>query len=287
MPDANLETLQRFARLHYNTDLNGALKIATGIDKDANGVSQQLYGVDLGANSFNQLLDTLGGYLTALRMTGAAGQGCTTPNHASLQITSDVAIKAWIRPKDWTRSVGFNSIWSKFLSTGNQRAYRLRMQSNGALEFAWSVDGIATLTITTDAAGTAVLAALLDNTDHCVGVSFDANNGAAGRTAKFYHAAKWSGPWTQLGADVVQATATSILATTALGEVGAVNSGAADNFDGDIYQIEVRSGLWEAGTVVVNPNFRNLTPGVTSIVDTAAVPKTFSIVGTAQIAKAA
>jgi len=54
------EALQAVAQRNHRTDLNRALRTASGIDKDANGVSQQLWGTDL-YQSRDQAYVMLGG----------------------------------------------------------------------------------------------------------------------------------------------------------------------------------------------------------------------------------
>jgi hypothetical protein len=56
--DANTEILQATAQANFGRDLNGALRIASGLKRDANGQARALTGKDLNA-SFTELLDLL------------------------------------------------------------------------------------------------------------------------------------------------------------------------------------------------------------------------------------
>lgn len=87
--------------------------------------------------------------------------------------------------------------------------------------------------------------------------TFDVDNGAAGRTVRFYQASTIAGPWTQIGTDTVQAGVTSIFDGTANNRVGA---GAQNNAwtwgrsgPAVVYDYEIRNGI--NGTLVADPDF--------------------------------
>lgn len=206
-----------------------------------------------------------------------------TPDTASLDITGDWWAKFDMTPVDWTPSV-FMSIWSKFLSTGNQRSYRWRLTNLGEIEITTSNDGIASKSFKTDAAATAILAALPNGTRKSIAIDFDADNGAAGATATFWIADNYQGPYTQLGAAVTVAGTVSEFVGTSVGEIGAVNNGAVDRFIGRIHRLELRPGRLadsppQPAAVDVRPHVED--NGVTSFTDNVGL--VFTRTGTASL----
>jgi len=97
----------------------------------------------------------------------------------------------------------------------------------------------------------------------------DVDNGAAGRTARFYTASSVDGPWTQLGADVVAGGTTSIFNGTGVLEIGTYDNGlvVAGSTSMTVHAAQVRNSI--DGTVVANPDFSAQLAGTTSFTDTA------------------
>lgn len=208
------------------------------------------------------------------------GTSCwQTPDTPALDIATDFRMKFDIAPADWTPA-GPMSIYSKYLTTGNQRSYRVRLATTGAIEVVVTTDGSTQKTFATDAAGTAILAALGNGVRRSIGVDFDADNGAAGATATFYIAENYQGPWTQLGGTAtVAGSITTIFNGTAVGELGSVNVGAVDRFNGRIHRFELRPGRWtdvspQPAVVDVRPHAE--ADAVTSFVDNVGLTWTKS-----------
>ncbi|HEV2931171.1 MAG TPA: hypothetical protein VGW74_21020, partial [Propionibacteriaceae bacterium] len=207
-----------------------------------------------------------------LVLDGTVGDYASTPDHASLDITGDIDIRADATAVDWTPS-GNQYLVAKFQATGNQRSYRMFIQSSGIVSLAWSADGIADIIRNSTVAPTVTNGAPL-----AIRATLDVDNGAAQHVVTFYTGPSLAGPWTQLGAAVTNAGTTSIFAGTAPLEVGSVAGGTAV-WVGTIHGAQVRSGI--GGTLVAGPDFASQPAGTTSFVDSAG--RTWTVQGGADI----
>jgi hypothetical protein len=209
---------------------------------------------------------------TQLQLTGVSGSYSSTPNHASLQITSDLDLRVDADLPSWAAGVD-QTLLARYVTTGNQRSYRLRLNSTGTMRFTWSPDGTALLNADSTATVPVTAGRL------AVRATIDVDNGSAQRVVTFYTAPSIAGPWTQLGTNTPVAGVTSIHAGTAPLEVGSVDNGTAVLTTGNILAAQVYSGI--AGTLVANPDFTSRTPWVTSFADSTS--KTWTVNGTAKI----
>lgn len=203
-----------------------------------------------------------------LSLPGTAGNYASTPDAAALDIVGDLDIRARIAPNDWTPATD-STIVAKYNVTGNQRSYMLLLNATGTLTFQFSADGLTGIIKTS----TADLSALAAGATKWVRATIDVDNGAAGYDVKFYTSDDGS-TWTQLGATVTTATATSIFASTAVLELGSRSSGTSELFAGKIFQADVKSGI--GGTSVATPIAT--TTGITD-----ATGKVWTVNGTAYL----
>lgn len=60
MAEGNSEVLQALAQANHGLDLNGALRVASGLDLDANGVAHALWGKEF-HDSYDEAFTLLGG----------------------------------------------------------------------------------------------------------------------------------------------------------------------------------------------------------------------------------
>lgn len=202
----------------------------------------------------------------------------STPDAASLDITGDIDLRADVSLADWTPGTNQGLI-GKFVTTGDERSYLLRITTGGNIQMVWTVDG----TMGTQISATSTIAVPATNTERvAVRATLDVDNGAAGRTITFYTAPTIAGPWVQLGAAVTTAGVTSIFSSNSALIAGAWGTGASEPMTGTLHAIEVRSGI--DGTVVANPDFVAESPGTTSFED--GVGLTWTLNGTAQIVDA-
>lgn len=124
----------------------------------------------------------------------------------------------------------------------------------GVLHTRWSSTGAAGLTInaTTALAGP-------DKGRRALRFTLDVDNGAGGRTARFYQAPTIAGPWTQVGTDVVQAGTTAIFNSTANNRLGAAYQADAWTWGRSgpvvVYDYQMRNGI--GGTLVADPQPKN------------------------------
>jgi len=261
--DANWERWQAAAQATYGLDVHGALRVATGLNLDVNGICHLLYGAEPNA-CFDQVLQILSTH--ALLLPGTVGAFASTPDHASLDIVGDIDLRCEFVINSYPLlNMGMVGKWN---ATGNQRSYLLRYTpfGNSATLF-WSTAGISSLN--------SAFATAIDNFG-ALRKTLDVVNGTDRHIAT-YTAPSIDGPWTLINNTVVAGT-TSIFAGTAVASVGAQGDGS-DPFFGRITRAEIRNGI--DGTVVANPDFRNLAPGTTSFVD--GTGKTWTLQGTAKV----
>lgn len=209
----------------------------------------------------------------ALDTPGTSGNYARTLDTAALDIVGDIDLRTDIIADTWP--VASNStLLGKYNDDTANRAYRLDALTSGLIRLAWSDDGLNVVNVSS------TVAVPIDTGDRiALRATLDVNNGAGGRTVTFYTAPTIAGPWTQLGAPVVQAGVTSIFSGTANLEVGARADGTRDRFAGLTFASQVYNGI--AGVLVANPNFAAQAPGTTMFVDSTG--KTWNVIGTAAI----
>lgn len=212
-----------------------------------------------------------------LALPGSSGSYMSTPDTAALDIAGDIDIRAEIAPSNYRTGSPYNTIVSKWNTSGNQRSYMLYLGTDGLLNLFWSNNGTtqlsATSTLPIPATDTGIIA---------VRATLDVNNGAAGKTVTFYTATAINSPWTQLGAAVTTGTTTSIFNSTSALIAGGHDAGTVGMFSGVIRAIEIRNGLPTApGTIVTNPNFFSQANNATTFADDTS--KTWTVAGQALI----
>lgn len=188
----------------------------------------------------------------------STGRSETISDSAGLSITGDTDIRVDME----LLAVDNGSLWglgdfdiaSKFSNSDPARSWTFTQRA-GKLRLNWFTAG--TTGSVKQAESTVAVPA--GSGRKAVRVTIDVNNGASGNTVTFYTAPDISGPWTQLGATVVQAGVTSIFDGTAVLRIGAnpdastwtVNQAAAAT----IYSAELRNGI--GGTLAANPIYTN------------------------------
>lgn len=202
-----------------------------------------------------------------LHLTGNSGSTASTPNAAALQITGDVCLIADATVDAWVSGTpsGANDYFGgKYNSATDNRSYAMRLDSTGQLQFLWSTAGTVAITRTATAMPVPIAGRL------AVAATLDVDNGAGGHTVTFYTAPTAAGPWTQLGAPVITAGATSVFNSGVNADliVGAIDAGAAGLMPGVIHSFQVRSGGL-AGTVVADAVFTDQPHGSTGFTDSA------------------
>jgi hypothetical protein len=185
---------------------------------------------------------TIPGYVT---IPNVNGNYLSTPDAAALDITGDMTIVAKVAPVSWTAG-GFQTIAGKW-STASNLSYLFQINSSGGLSFSWTTGGVTPLSANSSVAvpGTAA------NVPKWVAVTFDVDNGASGRTARFW----WSNNgvnWSLIGTPQTSATATSIFSGISPLILG-VTTSTTERFVGNIYDVSIRTGFDTAFAPVAVP----------------------------------
>lgn len=222
-----------------------------------------------------QIRYSVAGADTVLDIPDGTFGRATTPDHASLDITSDIDVRAELEPETWAGSISNAfEVLGKYNVTGNQRSWRLLVTDFGRLAFAWSTDGVTPIE--------KISAKRVDFGPWergAIRATLDVNNGLGGYTVTWYTAASLAGPWTVLDTLVTTSGTTSIFNSTATLEVGDISSVGFDAMARRLYKAEVRSGI--GGTVVASPDFTTQAVGATSFADSAG--RTWTVSGGATI----
>lgn len=201
------------------------------------------------------LAGTIEGCYNALVLPGSSGAYASTPDAAALDITGDIDLRADVALADWTPAAE-QTLISKFVTTSNQRSWRLLLNAAGTLGLATSADGSAVLFH-----NSTVPVGATDGTRVTVRATMDVNNGSAQRVVTFYTGPTVDGPWTQLGAAVTVSGATSLFSGTAPVEIGSFNSGSSAMATGTVYAAKILNGI--GGTVAADPTFGRATAATT------------------------
>ncbi len=207
-----------------------------------------------------------------------------TTDKAVLDITGDIDIRCEFQPDNREQGLRGFILASKYRRTASaNRSWCFAITSLGYPTLIWTTDG----TVNTFLQITATTPLTNPFGAQAVRVTFDVNNGAAGRTATFYTSDSVTGTWTQLGAAVIQAGTTSIFSGTAEIELGRIDDGVQGaitglwGLTGRIYGFELYSGI--GGTLVAEADIYNQARATTSFSDGLSTPNTWTVEGTAAI----
>ena len=271
----SIESLNGLAWKNYGMSLEGAARVASGVDKRLNGITTQLYGKDA-YGSVPELTTLLGG--NGAFLPGVTGSYWETPNHASLQIIADMDIRLEILEVLGPTNVN-RTLMSKWPGGASNLGYEYRYNGFGFEEFVWSSTGTDTLTDTSAifAGGSSILTRFTIDVVNAANRVLTWMMGipqADGRPPDIDN-----GPWMTRQQKVVAGN-TAIFANTSPLRVGARADGTGANaFNGRIARMQLRNGI--GGTVVANPDFRAQALNATSFADSTG--KTWTRAGTAGI----
>lgn len=261
MADVNTEVLQAASVDAYGLDWPGGLRKATGIDLDPHGICRRAFAKPF-ARSGPEMLSLVSSH--GLLLPGTTGAYASTPDVAALDIVGDIDIRVEFVSMAAQQNFALVAKWT---ATGNQRSFLMGGGVFGLPNLRWSANGTAELSSLGSIAAVPL----------AYQFTLDVDNGASGNTTRMLQASSLAGPFGQFD-DEIKATATAIFASTAPLTIGASDAGTANLFTGVVKRMELRNS---AGTVVANPDFRNLAPGTTSFAD--ATGKTWTVHGTARV----
>ncbi len=129
-------------------------------------------------------------------------------------------------------------------STPEDLSWRLTLLTDGKLRFSYSDDG----TSETNLDSTVSLSGLL--TTGYIKVTMDV--GVSNTTVKFWYSLDGDS-WTQLGSNVLAGEVVNLWDSGADLQVGSLDYGVTDVFDGIIYSVQLCDGI--DGLIIANPNF--------------------------------
>lgn len=150
-------------------------------------------------------------------------------------ITGDIDIRVLVSLDDWTPAAD-RTLFSKYNTVGDQRSFRMYVDTGGVFKFAWSTAGTLGSLITESGPSTA---AYPDGTSRWLRVTMDVDNGGGNREVRFFDSPNGV-VWTQLS--LVTGAVTSIFNSTASLLVGAINTGGAA-LEGNAFYAELRRGI--------------------------------------------
>lgn len=206
-----------------------------------------------------------------LVLPGTSGNYVDTPDSAPLSITGDITVIARVLATDWTPGTA-SDIVAKWTSAGNQRSYRLRINTTGALIFSHTGDGSTIVDVLS------TNPAFVDGSDHWI----KAERTSASGSVSFFQGTDGVN-WTLISTNA--GTAGAIFDSTAPLEIGSQDAGTANLLAGTVRFVDVRSGIGP-GTRQANPDFSTgpWQSGDTSPTARAdAQGNTYTIHGTASI----
>jgi len=206
--------------------------------------------------------------VNCLVLNGATGNYASSPDSAALDIVGDIDLRTQVALADWTPGIAM-VLLSKFVGSGNQRSWSLRIETSGAILYQWSTTGADQL-----AAASTANPSVSDLGTIWIRVTHDVNNGAGGNTVTFFTSADGL-TWTQLGAAVVAAGTTSIFNSISPVEVGSRGAGTDLPMVGRSLRAQIYNGI--DGTLVFDANFALAAKLATSFKESSSNAATVTI----------
>ncbi len=205
---------------------------------------------------------------------GGNGNYVSTPDASSYDITGDFDLRVDLTATDWTPTTD-QVLVGKYVTTGNNRSYAVRIKPAGTIELLWAATGAVA-----NGAVSTVAPTVSNGQRLAIRVEHDNDNGVGSQAStKFYTAPTIDGPWTQLGTTVTTNWASGaggIFNGTGTFEVGGFNTGTS-TFIGTIHNWQLR----DASSTIVSEYFgHRILNGATSFNDNNAVGGAFTINGT-------
>lgn len=186
-----------------------------------------------------------GGYVEFPGTTGNDLRVANGPEFASL---NDFTLIVKASMSDWTPPV-FQALVAKYLSP--DVTFGLFVWTDGSLLFVVTADGSTSL-----ANFSAVLPAAAADEERVIAWTFDADNGAAGRTSRFFLSSDDGVSWTPAGSAVGEAGAITLFSGTAPLSIWSYESGQLSTTAGAVRHVSLRNGIGPGGTVGGTEVFR-------------------------------
>lgn len=193
------------------------------------------------------------------------GSNAQVDSISSLDLTNDIDLRIDLHLKS-TSPAGWNAVLAGRANNSGPYSWRVEVTPNRLIQFFWSSTGTGpanTISSTVEVLPSSARATLR--------VTLDVNNGAGGRTARFYIGYEGvNGTFTQIGGDVVQAGTTSInnaAADLIIGSPPEISGVFA--LDANVYHFQLRNGI--GGTPIVDADFTAQASGVPAFVDSTGL----------------
>lgn len=217
-----------------------------------------------------------------LSLPGSAGSYVSS----ALSALADLDARGYLTATDYTPAAAMDAL-SQWTTAGNQHSWHLYVHTNGKLRLSWSTDGSTTVTIFGDPyVESSVAPTVVDGIGIWLRATLDVDNGASGKTVKFYYSnnpestARDSVAWIQLGATKTSSGTTSIFASSSDFEIGASDGGTASPFTGKIDHVSVASTI--GGAAIIDMNISDAATGAASFVS-STTGETYTVHGFAAI----
>jgi hypothetical protein len=207
----------------------------------------------------------------------------STADNAAIDITGDIDVKVKVGFYNWSQSAmlqgydpnsrRFRTVMAKWTESGNQRSWRLEVDSGGGLRFGWSNNGSSGSQVFSNGSLT-----LSRYTVKWIRATLDVNNGSGSRVWKFYTSDDGSS-WTQLGSTITESGTAALFNSTAPITFGSslTNVGQSEI---RVYRAIIENGYDGAGTVVYDADFETQPAGTTSFTESSANGLTVSVTNT-------
>lgn len=186
-------------------------------------------------------------YPDGVPLSGASGSYIWCADSAGLSFSDDIEVVARVRCTDWSIAAN-QTLVGKYLTTGNQRSWRMYVNTAGVPQMSGSTNGTAVVTVLVTPS-----VSLVDNSTVWQRWRLDLTNGtnsvATIETAADAGTNDEPPSFSANGSNTGTALA-GIFDSTAKLEIGAFNDGASERFVGRVYRVIVRRGF--SGTTVAD-----------------------------------
>ena len=178
-----------------------------------------------------------------VQLDGTSGDYITTPHSPNVSLTGDIEVTARVYCNDWANGAT-QTLACKYVTTGNQRSWRVYVGSTGQIAFSVSPDGTSGSLVTTIITPTVSLVKAtwvwlririqLTNGSNSVGTLDTAPDTGSNSLVPL--------TWTANGS-ALSTTLSSIFVSTSPVEIGSFGAGTSERFSGRIGRVIVRDGL--------------------------------------------
>lgn len=241
MPDLSSGKLNRLSQTNYGVDANLGGRLASGINKDLNGVSKDLFGVDANGAAA-QLYALFGGDARATNTTGVL----RTPDAPALTVSGNLDVRVIAKFAPVTAIRVMAGQWSGAANLG----WMFATDATGKPFLQWSPDGTASSTIFATSS--------VSNYREAYRATLTLATG----NVVLYRGPTITGPWTSMGSG--GSTPTTIFDSTQQLSFGG-QSGGAFPVVGDLYRLQLRNGI--DGTILTDIDLTTKTPGQSTYTD--------------------